>query len=380
MADCDGQFHRACTDHEDILVEILTRLPVKSLMRFRCVCKPWRALISQSYFATKHRSYADTENSSSRLILSTNPPTSIRLEELENFKDGLVAATKLDFPVITNPHAEKIKLVGSCDGLICVEVNCGHFVLCNPYTGDSKVLPKPSFDFYSSFYGFGYDSTSGDYKLVIGHELLDPIIQVFTLKSGSWRTYDGLYNDELRGQGFFLNGALHWLESESQWIQGRSKIVSFHLGEEEFLEIPSPGDDYIAIWGSGCPKQIKWGSGFLTYRNRLCVFSGAFSPYRFSICMMKEYGVKESWTEVLKLDSDTGPQLYDGIIYMRPLCILENGEILVNKLEHVPQLALYNPKEKAFRDVIDPHCHYGFESVIYRETLFSPAIGSGGDI
>ncbi|RXH84642.1 hypothetical protein DVH24_032926 [Malus domestica] len=35
---------------EDILVEILSRLPAKSLQRFRCVCKPWGALVSNSDF------------------------------------------------------------------------------------------------------------------------------------------------------------------------------------------------------------------------------------------------------------------------------------------------------------------------------------------
>lgn len=136
MADCDGQFNRAFTDQEDILVEILTRLPVKSLMRFRCVCKPWHALIAQSYFATKHRSYADkgiSENSSCRLIFSTDPPASIGLEELENFKDGHVVPRKLPFAVITPRDSVKnIKLVGSCDGLICVEVDNNHYIVWNP--------------------------------------------------------------------------------------------------------------------------------------------------------------------------------------------------------------------------------------------------------
>ncbi|PHT77438.1 hypothetical protein T459_20960 [Capsicum annuum] len=43
---------------EEILVEILIRLPVKSLVRFRCVSKSWKTLISDEYFKAKHCNHA----------------------------------------------------------------------------------------------------------------------------------------------------------------------------------------------------------------------------------------------------------------------------------------------------------------------------------
>ncbi|XP_061371685.1 F-box protein At1g15015-like isoform X2 [Gastrolobium bilobum] len=38
----------------DVIQEILLRLPVKSLVRFKCVCKSWLSLISDSQFAKSH--------------------------------------------------------------------------------------------------------------------------------------------------------------------------------------------------------------------------------------------------------------------------------------------------------------------------------------
>nr|XP_011467649.1 PREDICTED: putative F-box protein At1g59675 isoform X2 [Fragaria vesca subsp. vesca] len=114
MVNCDGQSNHALADDEDLVFEILTRLPVKSLMRFRSVSRPWRALISQSHFIKKHQSHANSgiaKNSSSRVIFLTNPPTFIRLEDLESLSsDGLdlVTPTKLALPnsvIQTNEEA-----------------------------------------------------------------------------------------------------------------------------------------------------------------------------------------------------------------------------------------------------------------------------------
>ncbi|MCI34852.1 F-box/kelch-repeat protein, partial [Trifolium medium] len=38
----------------ELIVEILSKLPVKSLMQFQCVCKSWKSLISDPNFAKKH--------------------------------------------------------------------------------------------------------------------------------------------------------------------------------------------------------------------------------------------------------------------------------------------------------------------------------------
>ncbi|KAK9924273.1 hypothetical protein M0R45_032653 [Rubus argutus] len=144
--------------------------------------------------------------------------------------------------------------------------------------------------------------------------------------------------------------------------------MSFDLGEEKFREIPSPGNSFEGVWGIF--------DGFLTFRNCLCVYAGSMFRTRFSIFMMKQYGVKESLTQVVKLTSDIVPKLYNPKVYLTPLWILENGEILVDKVKKGLHLALYDPKENKLKNVIDHDESYGFASVIYRETLVSPAIGT----
>ena len=38
----------------ELIVDILSRLPVKTLCRFKCVLKPWRSLISDPDFVKTH--------------------------------------------------------------------------------------------------------------------------------------------------------------------------------------------------------------------------------------------------------------------------------------------------------------------------------------
>ena len=43
---------------EDIVFDVLALVPAKDLCRFRCVCKAWRALISDPAFVAVQRSHA----------------------------------------------------------------------------------------------------------------------------------------------------------------------------------------------------------------------------------------------------------------------------------------------------------------------------------
>ncbi|PNX63542.1 F-box/kelch-repeat protein, partial [Trifolium pratense] len=46
----------------DLIPEILSRLPVKILLQFGCVCKSWKSLISDPKFAKKHLSHSTTHS------------------------------------------------------------------------------------------------------------------------------------------------------------------------------------------------------------------------------------------------------------------------------------------------------------------------------
>ncbi|KAK6779280.1 hypothetical protein RDI58_021464 [Solanum bulbocastanum] len=55
---------------EEIIVDILKRLPVRSLLRFKCVSKFWMTLISEPYFKMKHQSHVMNDLNSKKFLVS----------------------------------------------------------------------------------------------------------------------------------------------------------------------------------------------------------------------------------------------------------------------------------------------------------------------
>ncbi|PRQ57324.1 putative F-box domain-containing protein [Rosa chinensis] len=201
-----GHFHKqaliSVTDLDGVLDEILARLSVKTLMRFYCVCKSWRALISQSHFFTKYCNYVSkgfTEKTST-LLISMSPLKSRdceaskdlsldceALKELKDDGDAHLAIRKIKFPKLTRKTWCYGTLV--LDNPIC----CQNLLII----AFRSMADLVSIELSSFFCGFGYDSTNDDYKVVRGYnhrvgDSEETVVQVFSLKSGSWRTHEGL--------------------------------------------------------------------------------------------------------------------------------------------------------------------------------------------
>ncbi|XP_062009188.1 F-box/kelch-repeat protein At3g06240-like [Rosa rugosa] len=366
-------------DLDCVIVDILSRLPAKSLLRFRCVCKAWRALISDPYFIRKHLSCINTKISTSySLLIKDDIFRSAEYEAILKClsRGGPLPSRRLDFPVL-DPSFDiaTIGIVGSCNGLIClvrdiVARESFTFMLWNPCTGESQVLPQPPLHSSQQYFlGFGYDSTTDDYKVILGsyrsgHEF----VVVFTLKSGSWRKLERLNRYfEVHWGGCLVNEALHWVLDELE--DGRliaSKMVSFDLAEEKFHEIPFPFPPNPVD-----RRELIARVGILN--NCLTLYfqtMGHRVGCNFKMWVLKDNGVKESWTEVINIPSEVMGQ---GKEYTCISCISDNGEILMQP-EVVGPLALYNPREKTYGIVMD-YYDYMHETATYIETFVSPLTG-----
>ncbi|KAL0360134.1 UNVERIFIED_CONTAM: putative F-box protein [Sesamum radiatum] len=205
-----------------IMLEILARLPPKTIFICKRVCKTWLELINDPHFATFYFSRCRAG------LVVHHSEMFKKYFKLVDFVDAydhhdLPHDTMLKFTVnkLSSFFDANIVVDGSANGFLFMrDINYKHETLyiCNPLTREYIELPKPQrVARYPSVvtHGFGVASKSGEYKVVrIFHEReLNPRTracrrvpssecQVYTLGTGAWRTVGEApfsYNSRLLG-------------------------------------------------------------------------------------------------------------------------------------------------------------------------------------
>ncbi|XP_059632774.1 F-box/kelch-repeat protein At3g23880-like [Cornus florida] len=327
---------------EDIILEILLQLPVKSLVRFRCICKSWVALIDEPGF-TKRRNQR-------RIIFSAfnKPPFSIESMDFEGLDNNLVT---FNLPLKKTPKPRiEVLVLGSCNGLLLCKLHQNfedNLFLCNPTTRQCKELPQTGFCRCSlNFYGFSYDSSTDDYKVVRGlcrlvkhfkrcHKKASRI-KIYSRKTNSWKRIEEFPSLRFfQSIGALVNGFLHWkgdLQPCKKWL-----LIAFDLEKEKFREVPKPD---FGDWGFIHQVCVLDGC--------LCVVCGHCERYTkdlsLKVWVMKEYGVKESWTCLLTIrPSET---ILGVSLAILPLCTTNGGELVLQLTRG--RIVKYNFKEEKF--------------------------------
>ncbi|XP_043702438.1 F-box protein CPR1-like [Telopea speciosissima] len=329
---------------EGIIADILSRLPVKSLVRFKCVCKPWCALIIDPAFVKMHLSRSLASNSNLSLIFRGSYLYSVDLDACEQ-----QPAVELDHPLKTPNYGTAV--VGSCNGLLCIYNTEEDIFLWNPSTRRHQKLPITPIEFPRAFgicrfivYGFGYDPTTDDYKLVrvvqfYGDDdyCCDSEVKVYTLSTKSWRRIGDMpfHLSYKHGHGVLTNFALHWVaKREMRPDTVSSFIVSFDLQDEEYREVPLP--DFV-------DDKFHMNVGVLG--GQLCLLCNFFMV-RVEIWVMKDYGLRDSWTKQFLIEQ---PSVIRSFEYLKPVCYSKNGELILEK--DLKGLVLYDPRRQRARDL-----------------------------
>ncbi|KAK3437513.1 hypothetical protein EUGRSUZ_C02180 [Eucalyptus grandis] len=162
---------------EEILIQILLKLPVKSLVRFRCVSKSWDSLITHPSFVSLHLRHAMAGHDRSVILLRHYSLTQ-RKERNTLYLDGesFLEHQELEFPLKTH---DTYYLAGSCNGLLCFSdyiinnlqafVNGAiHWIGYNPADRRLKVASSPRsivvlFDMQDEVFGEMELPKGGDY-------------------------------------------------------------------------------------------------------------------------------------------------------------------------------------------------------------------------
>ncbi|CAL4949846.1 unnamed protein product [Urochloa decumbens] len=198
---------------DDLVVEILSRLPFKSFSRFKCVCKAWFDFSFDPHYSQKLPKvptgffYQDRHNSA------------IQLVNLSKHDEGI------DGTLSFLPGYEHLELVDCCNGLVLCEYKSNYtsadifrLVVCNPATREWRILPdtrRKADEFYYTtklgfnplqfphFYVFKFHQKRGPYNFVFGVSQLE----IFSSSKSTWLVDSCLWN--LENNDISVNGRPH---------------------------------------------------------------------------------------------------------------------------------------------------------------------------
>ncbi|KAI4345541.1 hypothetical protein L6164_012654 [Bauhinia variegata] len=303
---------------------ILSKLPGKSLARFRLVSEPWRDFIDKP------------RPSKVGVLLNRAPPRSLALVTLEG-EDLVPKLTELDNDF---KYTYNASIMGVCNGLFLIGISSMTYIMWNPFVEEYRQIHCPYWSHPYSFCGFGYNPASDEYKIVhvSYHENEKRTIEVLRFEHDGmkWKEIEEPFPYGLPtcSPGVVVNGAPHWVVGEGQHLSGEkpSKIIYFDVAEENFKDVPKPE--------LGCPSCDF---DVAALNGSLCVVAYWHEQEKkVEIWVMKEHGVAESWTKLAVIPRECE--------FFYPLSLVKENELLaeIDKSEVV----VYDLKKETFKHVM----------------------------
>ncbi|PWA90773.1 F-box associated domain, type 1 [Artemisia annua] len=347
----------------NVMVDILSRLPVKTIIHCKCVCKNWQKIVLDSYFANYHLSRSPKglmiQHNYEEHMGGYSKPNVLKWVEIEDEQDyhrlQHDPVMCLDLNIAPIFQEAQLLQVGSVNGLICLweyGPRVDNTYICNPITREYMILPRQQYyreGYATIVYGFGVSLRTNDYKVIRTFEgdippdqtsrsrpsLLEA--EVYTLGTGQWRSLGHIPYWLCGYFGPFLNGHVHWIVVDKD---SPEELCAFDFDSETFKLFPSPPSEAIE------ESQIHFVS--LGVLNGCLSQSDTFDS-QFTIWVMKEYGIKKSWHKEVVIKESISPDL-DWIMW-EPMHLLEglkDGTILMVYYED--KLLAYDPQSKTIED------------------------------
>ncbi|CAL9248876.1 unnamed protein product, partial [Arabidopsis halleri] len=170
------KFRNSSSITNDLIMEILSRLPSKSVARFRCVSKRWASMFASPYF----KELFVTRSSAKPRLLFAIAEDSVwsffSTPQLENTYEKssstLVAAAELHMKLspdkligIYHSYDPRYFSIGYASGLIYIygDRYMARPLICNPNTGRYVILPN-RYTYRKAYSFFGFDPIGKQYK------------------------------------------------------------------------------------------------------------------------------------------------------------------------------------------------------------------------
>ncbi|AES87605.1 putative F-box domain-containing protein [Medicago truncatula] len=385
---------------DELIIEIMTWLPVKPLMQFKCVNKIFKTRISNPDFVQMHLNKSsqnphlalmwkhDFHSRTFEQFSVITFPISLLLQNMytrlhffrPNFDSPQWLGRDENTTLRCNPYYRLDEnyhtwwVVGSCNGLLClIDVQCSGYndwpreyywlYLWNPATRTKS--RRTSLSFPSNFkFSFGYDISSKTYKVVAFRVDLDKergnatsVVKVFNMADNSRRNIQCFpvlplyWFKREKNNGVYLSGTINWMTLRDYFYSDyeignvssitveQYVIVSLDLSTESYTELLLPrGFDEVS-----CVQPT-----LVVLINCLC-FCHDFKGSHLVLWKMTDFGVQESWIQLFKISYENFHSseylLKFETMELLPLYLSKNAETLIFANDENDTTFIYNCRD-----------------------------------
>ncbi|KAG2551017.1 F-box protein At5g07610-like [Panicum virgatum] len=276
---------------DEVLVKILSRVPVRSLYRFKCVSRSWRNLISDPV----HRKKLPHTLAGFFYHSWNGDRFPSRAHHFTNVTGKGVPFIFPSFSFLPVP-SDDVDLLDSCNGLLlccCFEPGPSdadgfrqfHYAVCNPATQKWVMLLDGSWDSGQDRTArLGFDPAVSSHFHVVEYVLDEggcvTGVEIYSSKTAAWSFKESEWGDDVMldasARSVFLNGFMHMLT----FSHGR---VLVDMEGKTWRTIPVPTDSCFS-------------GGIHQAQRRLCFLNvNDGDAFKMSIWFLEDHGTNE-WT------------------------------------------------------------------------------------
>ncbi|CAH8370253.1 unnamed protein product [Eruca vesicaria subsp. sativa] len=354
----------------DVMEEIVMKLPVRSIARFEAVSKHWESMIKTRDFWARHMAH-QKKNKDPKLMFVSFGYKQIHFEQRDLETTCLEESPCFEIEEVKGP----LEISECCDGLVCfycltqavTVVNTAtetalsplplanfqrlhkehpdpdlldRYVMVDMMDEDDGDAPLPFISF--TMFGFGKDKVTGRYKIVWLYNIYPATLnkkkktrcEVFDLEEWRWRfvTTRPLDHHQILSNQRppCANGLLYWLTGDEQgYPSTQTKLIVFDIHTEMFHITSTP--PFIS------PDASSDKIGLCNLDGRLCI-----SELKGDCKQEFWWRVEEcdKWERIFSVDLNSTSSWFGGITSqpLTPLAISRDNNKVVLSLTHQKNL------------------------------------------
>ncbi|TVU01930.1 hypothetical protein EJB05_52577, partial [Eragrostis curvula] len=314
--------------NDDVVTEILLRLPSLSVLRFHAVCRAWRALTSTPAFVAAHArrrplDLISQHHMSAGSLLDTIPLDTLDEEKRRCLDPG--HPPEASAYTCIEGMRRKHRLIACCDGLLlyeCSQFAFPHYLVCNPVTRQWTAVPAPSSNKLTLPCGFYLHEPTGEHRILFltndeesggmgfsASHFVRSLEAAETRRLGPASEAVHVMAPLFMAEGWYYRRTFHWLSHPEAKEDAGNIILAFDTVSETFRRMRRP------------TAARTWGHLFLMEMDGMLAMTAA-SRGVLDLWVLEDYSKDDTWRYLLRIDLPPTMMTADCAINVEPAILL----------------------------------------------------------